>query len=559
MRLAFHDCVLNVDGTGGCDGCMDWKNMNKIGPSANGPKEEQYTYEPVTETDNNGMDQITAKLELIYSTIDWPFQNSSLEISLQQSGKSRADLWQLGGLVALERTMERANRACDLDFHARQQVTLLESREACEIKLTKPLKFQTGRSDCISEDPEGRLYISPKHEQHTLLLGDAKHAIDFGKNVFGMDAEHFTALQAIHGIVHNPANMGVKYTWFGSGYLSNMYFKMIANKPRYRFEGGGDLSFGASNNSANIFKTAVGDPEGNPVAYSGWRASCLMAWNTTEGGPCLLRPLPATAFDAPHPEKMAFHKCVKEVDSNGTCVIDAAWGKRCTNVWCDENHIEHGAKLAGVDPTIEGPWHENATDLRWRHAGGWSNMFAFPWEVGMYYNFTTSREKGQRPIGCPGLDEPFGSITEPNWPFRNSGSPIWGSPAMHCGLNEYAPEGKPMHQIVDDLANDNEYFAGLFMEGWQQMISNGYSSDQLRDGPDAGWLGYYSLTEQGVEIQDFETYIQENAPVTFTDPQADPFICGHRGHNINSCGIKMSTGFAGYPWFQGDGDDVPGW
>ena len=39
-------------------------------------------------------------------------------------GKSRADLWQLAGLVALEQSLERANRACDLDFHARQQVCM---------------------------------------------------------------------------------------------------------------------------------------------------------------------------------------------------------------------------------------------------------------------------------------------------------------------------------------------------------------------------------------------------------------------------------------------------
>ena len=32
------------------------------------------------------------------------------------------------GMVALERAIERANRACDLDFHARQQITLLEGR-----------------------------------------------------------------------------------------------------------------------------------------------------------------------------------------------------------------------------------------------------------------------------------------------------------------------------------------------------------------------------------------------------------------------------------------------
>ena len=99
-------------------------------------------------------------LEKIYTTIDWPLLEPSLEISLKQSGKSRADLWQLAGLVALE----RANWACDLDFHARQQVTLLEGRDKCEFKLAKPLKFLTGRADCVSDDPEGRGYITSKAE-----------------------------------------------------------------------------------------------------------------------------------------------------------------------------------------------------------------------------------------------------------------------------------------------------------------------------------------------------------------------------------------------------------
>ena len=71
---------------------------------------------------------------------------------------------------------------------------------------------------------------------------------------------------------------------------------------------------------------------------------------------------------------------------------------------------------------------------------------------------------------------------------------------MQCGLNDYAPDGgPPMHQIIDELASDNEYFADTFLEGWQQMTSNGYSSDELQNGPDNGWLGHYSLTQQGVE------------------------------------------------------------
>ena len=182
MRLVFHDCMMYQDGTGGCDGCINFKGVGVKGPDPNN-KDDYYRFTPLDKSDNNNMDQIVEKLELIYTTIDWPFVNASLNASLQQSGKSRADLWQLAGLVALERTIERANRACDLDFHARQQVrvgvksvlillqvTLLESREACEIKLTKPLKFLTGRVDCVSDDPGGRGYVTTKPEVGLLLF-----------------------------------------------------------------------------------------------------------------------------------------------------------------------------------------------------------------------------------------------------------------------------------------------------------------------------------------------------------------------------------------------------
>ena len=49
------------------------------------------------------------------------------------------------------------------------QVTLLEGREKCEIKLTKPLKLLTGRKDCISDDPKGRKYVTTKPEVKQLL------------------------------------------------------------------------------------------------------------------------------------------------------------------------------------------------------------------------------------------------------------------------------------------------------------------------------------------------------------------------------------------------------
>ena len=144
MRLVFHDCIPYADGTGGCDGCLNWGGMDSETPNPN-DEAHKYKFDPINATDNKGLDGAAKFLEVIYTTLDWPLVTPSLTASLHQSGKSRADLWQLAGLVALEQALERANRACDLDFHGRQQVTLLEGRDKCEIKLTKPLKFLTGR------------------------------------------------------------------------------------------------------------------------------------------------------------------------------------------------------------------------------------------------------------------------------------------------------------------------------------------------------------------------------------------------------------------------------
>ena len=84
-------------------------------------------------------------------------------------------------------------------------------------------------------------------------MGDGKHLVDFGRDVMNVDADKWMALQAIHGVVHS-VSIGTKYTWFGSGYLGNTYFKLIANKPTYRQNSyiAGDLSFTDCLNSNQV-------------------------------------------------------------------------------------------------------------------------------------------------------------------------------------------------------------------------------------------------------------------------------------------------------------------
>ena len=88
-----------------------------------------------------------------------------------------------------------------------------------------------------------------------------------------MDAEHFAALMGIHGAVHN-GHVGLKYTWMGPGYLSNVFFKQLANKPLYKMGKGGDLAFSSchkgSKETLPLYNVASGDENGDPVAYTGW-------------------------------------------------------------------------------------------------------------------------------------------------------------------------------------------------------------------------------------------------------------------------------------------------
>ena len=51
--------------------------MGKIGPRPNA-REDDYQFDQIINTDNNNMDNIVEKLELIYTTVNWPFVNASL-------------------------------------------------------------------------------------------------------------------------------------------------------------------------------------------------------------------------------------------------------------------------------------------------------------------------------------------------------------------------------------------------------------------------------------------------------------------------------------------------
>merc|ERR1712106_1039010 len=301
IQLGFHDCLKYKDGVtegavDGCDGCLNWKGMDfefKETWFAGNPDNESLvnhftrSYPISHETGNNGLAGTVKALELIYTNTSWPSSARSVNVSLKESGKSRADLWAFAATVALEIEIVRANFACDIDLE-RQQTGILEGRDKCDIKLHRPIKFQSGRQDCIPEEGLEAPYMTNKAENHDNPWGHGDKVIANFNRDFGMSAEETIALMAAHGVqsrVHNKF-LATKYAWVGTPYLSNVFFKQMAGKPMYGIDADVD-------GIERLNLVLSGDKEGKPVDNYGYKLTCTAMWNLTnpngDDGPCYFK------------------------------------------------------------------------------------------------------------------------------------------------------------------------------------------------------------------------------------------------------------------------------
>ena len=112
----FKSCLFRYeDGTGGCDGCINWVGVGHDFPRGNTIFQDPHLKEAMpraAKTNNNKLELTARSLELIYTVADWPPGAPVLPVSLKESGKSRADLWQFAGNVGLENAIEKTNDNC---------------------------------------------------------------------------------------------------------------------------------------------------------------------------------------------------------------------------------------------------------------------------------------------------------------------------------------------------------------------------------------------------------------------------------------------------------------
>ena len=190
LRLGFHDCLRYKDGTGGCDGCLNWHNVGTRRPM---PQWASCEWEQnVNMTDNNGMEKIVKTLELIYTKRK--SNMPALKQSLRDSGKSRADLWAYASMVAAEFGTHKSNMACENKVRWN---CVHESYPECMIKPTRSFNFESGRADCIEHDSK-LTYKATKEEVHPSANHNGRTTVQFFKKNFDFTGRETAAIFGAH-------------------------------------------------------------------------------------------------------------------------------------------------------------------------------------------------------------------------------------------------------------------------------------------------------------------------------------------------------------------------
>jgi len=423
LRLGFHDCLKYTDGTGGCDGCVEAEGIGaRFDRSSLG--QGQYPSDQVDDGHNNGLLPTLQVLEAVYSDRGFPKRTPLLSISLKQSGKSRADLWALAVMVAVEYSADANNRVCDDTSGCHQR----HGETDCKVTLPA-FSFKSGRKDCYSTNAE-HLFYAQKSESHPNAQGNGDATLDFMKSDFGFDGRETVAIMGAHtlGRLHVTHSL-FRYVWKARGgdLLNNMYYRNLAKKQDWYFP---------SDQPQSLCKRVGNESGQRPSA----RWVTHVRGDTVAGGPVqwLQEKLVCRNYDmsSPMPDTCATNdlqwKFVVGIDET---MLSGDMGLY-KQFDVDANGIPTGCKGVSGDTGFK---DFNLDSWGRTEAGSLRN-----------YHLTWSRIGGRK--------------AEPACVLQTRAEPIGSD---------------PLHKIVEEFADDGRSWLAAFVPALEKMLSNGYSSIDL--------------------------------------------------------------------------------
>lgn len=440
LRLAFHDCMKYADGTGGCDGCLEWKGVGgRYTRDQHGKKQLNVS----DDGHHNGLRPTVEILEKIYTDPNFPPKAPGLWQSPKESGFSRADLWAFAGMVAVEHGIHLNNLAChklDLDdaHGILSQCHPRVGEPDCEVAAPRPFHFASGRKDCVPDPTADQPYKTFKTELHPDPGANAASTLAYFKRDFGFNARETVAILVAHtlGRVHNTISLH-QYTWKTRSAMlfNNGYFRNLASKEDWYYPTG---SFPNGTNIRTATCRGFGNSRGER-APARWKPHAF--YHLTNGGP------------------------VQWLQEKKVCpCFDPSWTRPdegCCNddpfsckAGCEEYRI-----VLGMDETMLNS------------------------DMSLYRQFSTN---DGIPAGCPGLEDWNSEAIKSDWRLRSPRIPSndvhgdsWDS--SHCPFTTIAdpPGSTPMYRVVEEYADSNEKFFADFFPVLEKMLMNGYNASDL--------------------------------------------------------------------------------
>ena len=475
IRLTFHDCINEKDGAG-CNGCLNFEGMSNIYGEdicgvGNRPdcSEINSGIRPARQltTDNNNLLWAAKVLEAVYKDPAFgPSKLKALDVSLYDSGKSRADLWALAGLVAVQKTTELNNYFCNPTKTKPPPCfnQINKDSPSCFIDLPTPA-FRSGRADCVPSctDEDDYPFCTSKEEVHPNPHGNGAETFAFFEREFGFSNQEAAALMGAHTLGHPQEfnSMFRHYSWTGQRQktqFNNQYYRFIVNATAYRMMSlrGIPAMEGFRAKDCDMKVSAyIGDEHGNPFSV---RYRVRSEWRTESGGPWdwSLQGMGCSKVICASikPEDYHMNSCCHYLDQ---CLTNKKF--KCPT----HNYVCEGAEGCTERDVFQGISMINP-------------------DMGLYLEFSTDADG--RPSGCTGMDSQAWLDNDIRKGGRFSGE-------VDCPLNNSpTPDGGTVAKLMERYADDQDAWIKDFVNVYDKMLENGVDKQKLVAVP-PGWYKAY--------------------------------------------------------------------
>merc|ERR1712038_1224070 len=458
LRLGFHDCIKYADGTGGCDGCLNWHGMDQKLPAVAGGRNL-----PVEAgAGNNGLGKTVRDLEQIYTIANFPWGAPALTASLQELGWSRADLWAFSSMMAVEFGVLNNNLKCDEGNGDQNRGSSWFGCSHhlgdpdCKVNIERSFQFQTGRSDCTEHDEEFP-YKATKEEKHPSATDAGRKTVEYFKTEFpDLTGRDIVALMGAHtmGQPHFDISQ-FPYQWTSKGgrMFNNDYYRNMVGEDRYHI-------YAEPNSNCELIGNAFGE---KPKTQ--WLAHTRMT--NVKGGPVFWI----------HRNHVC-PPCMLEDQLEVLKLMD--WEKDCCHNKPEGSFCRPDRESADMEDD-----NLNQGCERMKFIIGMDEI-AINAEMGLYKQFEVDDDGII--YGCRGL-EIFNTTMRGDKGLRAVWSVApgkWGPMEPECEkqtIEHPAGSGEPLYAIFEEYASNQKSFVNDFFLALEKMSANGYP-EGLTNAPD---------------------------------------------------------------------------